>query len=71
MAWTEESKAKMAAAADTAIAEFDAKVVTTKAGKVTLPTGQWIVDWIATWKNTAGYRRLCRHIIQYTTPAKE
>ena len=71
MAWTEESKAAMAAAATEAIAEFDAQVVENKNGTFKLPSGQWLVDWVAKWKNSAGYRRLCRHIIQYTTPAKE
>jgi hypothetical protein len=66
MAWTAEQKQKMVDASEAAIAEFDANVKTTKAGKVSLPTGQWIVNWISRWKQTAGYRRLCRHIIQYT-----
>ena len=67
MPWDESKKAAMEAAAVSAIEEFDKNVKTTKTGKVSLPTGQWIINWLAKWKQTAGYRRLCRHIIQYTS----
>ena len=71
MVWNEESKAKMEAAAVEAIAEFDANIKTTKTGNVSLPSGQWIIDWLARWYRKAGYKRLNRHILQYTTPSKE
>jgi hypothetical protein len=67
MAWTDADRAKMEAGAQAAIEEFDQNVKTTKAGKVTVPSGQWIIDWIARWKNKAGYKRLNRHLLNFTS----
>lgn len=69
--WTPEKKQAMENAAAAAIEEFEANMKTTKAGTLQSPSGQWIIDWLARWKNTAGYRRLCRFLITMTSPSQE
>lgn len=70
MAWTDEDRAKMANAAEAAIAEFDENVTTNKNGSAKLPSAQWVIDWLARWKNTAGYKRLNRHLITFTSKSE-